>query len=108
MATYVPTLLRTPTAITASAVTVYTPSGATTGVIRSYGFQVATTPHSVTLSVGADAAGTRIEDATLLTANIPLIRNSFIIVPNGVNVQVKADSVATNAPVFWASGYEYS
>lgn len=107
MAIYVPTLLRTPTAITASAVTVYTPSGATTGIIRTYGFQCPTA-HAVSLSIGADGAGTRIEDATLLVVNVPLIRNTWLVVPNGINVQAKADSVATNAPVFWASGYEYS
>lgn len=107
MATYVPVLLRTPTAITASAATVYTPSGVTTGVIRTYGFN-SLTAHSVSLSIGADAAGTRLLDAYLLTINIPFTQHGWWVIPNGVNVQVKADSIATNAPMFYASGYEYS
>jgi len=107
MATYVPTQLRTPTAITASAATVYTPSGATTGIIRTFVFNTLTA-HSVSLSIGADAVGTRILDAYLLTVSIPYIVNGWYVVPNGVNVQAKADSIATNAPVFGAWGYEYS
>lgn len=107
MATYVPVLLRTPTSITASAATVYTPSGATIGIIRSFGFNTLTA-HSVSLSIGADAVGTRILDTYLLTVSVPYIQNGWWVVPNGVNVQVKADAITTNAPVFWASGYEYS
>ncbi len=107
MATYVPTLLRTPTALTASSVAVYTPSGATTGIMRTYGF-VTETAHSVFLSIGADGTGTRLEDTTLLTINIPLQRNGFWVIPNAVNLNAHADSVATNAPNFYASGYEYS
>lgn len=105
MATYTPVLLRTPTAITASAVTVYTPS-AVTGIIRTFGFNTLTA-HSVSLSIGADAVGTRIIDTYLLTVSVPFIQNGWWVVPNGINVQVKADSITTNAPVFWASGYEY-
>lgn len=107
MATYVPTLLRTPTNITASAATVYTPSGATTGIMRTYGFNTLTA-HSVNLSIGTDAVGTRILDTYLLTASVPFTQNGWWVVPNGVNMQVKADAITTNAPVFYASGYEYS
>ena len=107
MATYTPVLLRTPTAITASAATVYTGANSL-GVIRTWGFQVLTTAHSVSMSIGADAAGTRILDTYLLTPNIPYEKNGWWVVPNAVVVQVKADSIATNAPSFWASGYEYA
>lgn len=107
MATYVPTQLRTPTNITASAVTVYTPSGATTGIIRTFQFNTLTA-HSVSLSIGADAVGTRILDAYLLTVSVPYVVNGWYVVPNAVNVQVKADAITTNAPVFGAWGYEYS
>ncbi len=108
MATYTPVLLRTPTALTASTVNVYTPSGATTGVLRTCGFQVLTTAHSVFLGLGTDGSGTRILDTYLLTPNVPYILNMWLVIPNAVNLTSHADSVATNAPVFWASGYEYS
>ena len=107
MAGYIPTQLRTPTAITASAATVYTPSGATTGIIRTYSFNTLTA-HSVSLSIGTDAVGTRILDTYLLTVSVPLIVNGWYVVPNGVNVQVKADAITTNAPTFGAWGYEWS
>lgn len=106
MATYTPVLLRTPTAITASAATVYTGANSL-GVIRTYRFNTLTA-HSVSLSIGADAVGTRIEDAYLLTVSIPYVVNGWYVVPNGIVVQVKADSIATNAPTFMASGYEYT
>lgn len=106
MATYVPKLLRTPTAITASAVSVYTPSGVT-AIIRTFVFQTVTA-HAVSMSIGADAAGTRIVDAYLLTVNVPWVNNGWHVIPDGIALQVKADSIATNAPTFAASGYEYS
>jgi hypothetical protein len=106
MATYTPVLLRTPTAITASAATVYTGANSL-GIIRTYQFNTATA-HSVSLSIGADAAGTRILDLYLLTTNVPFVQNGWWVVPNAIVVQVKADAITTNAPVFMASGYEYA
>jgi ABC-type proline/glycine betaine transport system permease subunit len=107
MATYTPTQLRTPTAITASAVTVYTAPASTTGIIRTFSFQTITA-HSVSLSIGADAVGTRILDGYLLTINVPYIVNGWFAIPTTVIAQVKADSIATNAPVFGAWGYEFA
>lgn len=106
MATYTPVLLRTPTAITAAAVTVYTGANSL-GVIRTYQFNTLTA-HSVSLSIGADGVGTRILDLYLLTVNVPFVQNGWWVVPNAIVVQVKADSVATNAPTFMASGYEWA
>lgn len=105
MATYTPKELRIPTAITASAVTVYTATS-TTGIMRTYQFDTATA-HSVSLSREADAAGTRILDLYLLTTNVPFVQNGMWVIPSAGILQVKADSVATNAPTFGAWGYEY-
>lgn len=106
MATYVPTLLRTPTILTNAAVTVYTPSGATTGVIRTITALSNSASKTFTLSIGADAQGTRLFDAYALTANVPVIQNLFAVVPNGVNVQALAS--ANTAVALGLSGYEYS
>ena len=106
MATYTPKTLRTPTAITASAVRVYT-GVSIISIMRSFLFQTLTA-HSVSVSIGADAVGTRILDTYLLTINIPYLVNGWFTIDNGVTLQVKADAITTNAPVFGAWGYEYA
>ena len=106
MATYVPLLLRTPTILTNGAVTVYTPSGATTGVIRTLTAVANSASKTFTFSVGADAQGTRLFDAYPLTANVPVVQNLFQVVTNGVNCQALASANA--AVALGLSGYEYS
>lgn len=106
MATYTPVQLRTPTSITASAVTVYTGAN-NLGVIRTYQFDTLTA-HSVTLSIGTMGVGTNILDTYLLTVSVPYQVNGWYVVPNAVIVQTKADAVTTNAPVFGAWGYEFA
>jgi hypothetical protein len=105
MAVYTPKELRIPTNITASYATVYTAT-ATTGIMRTYRFQTLTA-HAVSLSREAGGATTTIEDGTLLTINIPYIQNGWYVIPSAGILQVKADSIATNAPTFGAWGYEY-
>ena len=106
MATYTPVQLRTPTNITASYATVYTGAN-NLGVMRTYRF-VTLTAHSVSLSIGTGGGTTTIEDGYLLSVNIPYIVNGWYVIPNAVVMQVKADSIATNAPNFGAWGYEYA
>lgn len=106
MATYTPKTLRTPTNITASAVTVYT-GVSIISIMRTFQFNTLTA-HSVSLSIAADAVGTRLLDTYLLTVSIPYIQNGWWTIDNTVILQVKADSIATNAPVFGAWGYEYT
>lgn len=110
MATYTPEQIRTPTNITASYATVYTGGsilgGSAIGVIRTYRF-VTATAHSVYMSIGTGGVTTDIEEAKLLTVNTPYIQHGWYVIPNAVIVQVKADSIATNAPTFGAWGYEY-
>lgn len=106
MATYTPKELRIPTNITASYATVYTAT-AVTGIMRTYRF-VTATAHSIYLSREAGAVTTDIEEATLLTVNIPYIQNGWYVIPASGILQAKADSIATNAPTFGAWGYEYA
>lgn len=106
MATYTPIELRIPTAVTASYATVYTAT-AVTGIMRTYRF-VTATAHSVYLSREAGAVTTDIEEAYLLTILIPYVQNGWYVIPTSGILQVKADSVATNAPTFGAWGYSYA
>ena len=109
MATYTPTVLRTPTNITASSVTVVTASGVT--IMRTFSFNTLTA-HSVFLAQGAagaaDAVTNRILDAYLLTVSVPYIQNGWWVLANTDIITVHADSIATNAPVFGCWGYTYA
>jgi len=107
MAVFTPKELRIPTNITAAYVTVYTAPGGTTGICRTYRF-VTATAHSIYLSREAGAVTTDIEEAYLLTVNVPYIVNSWLVIPAAGILQTKADSIATNAPTFGAWGYEYA
>lgn len=107
MATYTPIELRIPTAITASYVTVYTAT-AVTGIMRTYAFNVLTTTHNAFLSREAGGEGTVIVENQVITPGVPLMQNGFWVIPSSGILQVKADSIATNAPNFGAWGYSYA
>jgi hypothetical protein len=106
MPAYTPAVLRTPTAITASYATVIDPASVI-AVIRTFDFNVVTTAHKVYMSQNAGADATLIVPGYTLTADVPYIVNTWIVIPDADTVQVKADSVATNAPTFGAWGYTY-
>ena len=105
MAVYTPAVLRTPTNITASSVTVFTASGGT--VMRSFRFNTLAA-HSVFLSIGAagaaDAVTNRLLDSFLLTVSVPYQENGWWELANTDILTTHADSIATNAPVFGAWG----
>lgn len=105
MATYTPIELAIPAALTASYATKYTAT-AVTGVMRTYRF-VTATAHSIYLSREAGATTTDIEEAYLLTVNIPYVQNGWYIIPASGIIQAKADAITTNAPTFGAWGYSY-
>jgi hypothetical protein len=106
MAAYTPAVLRTPTAITASYATVIDPASVT-AVLRTFDFNVVTTAHKVYLSQGVGADATLIVPGYTLTPDVPYIVNTWIVFLDADVGQVKADSVATNAPTFGAWGYTY-
>lgn len=106
MATYTPKELRIPTAVTASYATVYTAT-AVTGILRTSVFNVLTTTHNAFLSREAGAEGTVLVENQVIVPGVPLMQNWWVVIPTSGTLQVKADSVATNAPNFGAWGYEY-
>ena len=108
MAGYVPTSLIAPGAIAGSGTaTTYTPSGATTGIIRTLFAQTTTTARTVTfVPYGADGTGTRFLDAYALTVNVPVVYNLWLVVPNGKTSTAYSNGTATVS--FAASGYEWS
>lgn len=107
MATYVPTELRAPTAITATYATVYTATGVT-GIMRTYAFNVLTTTHNAFLSREAGGEGTVIVENQVIAPGVPLTANGWWVIPSAGILQVKADSIATNAPNYGCWGYQYS
>jgi len=106
MAVYTPKELRAQTAITASYATVYTAT-AVTGIMRTYVFNVLTTTHNAFLSREAGGEGTVLVENQVITPGVPLTANGWWVIPSAGILQVRADSIATNAPNFGAWGYEY-
>jgi hypothetical protein len=77
-----------PASLTNSAATVYTVPGATVAVIRD--INVANTTGSAatfTLSIGADAAGTRLFSAVSVPANSTLQRTGSVVLAAGETLQ---------------------
>lgn len=104
MAAYVPATLRTPTALTASAVKVIDPASVT-AVVRTFNVSASAASKTFTIAQGTDAAGTRIFDAVALTANVPYIQNGWWVIEDASFWEVKASDTV---PVFGAWGYNYS
>lgn len=106
MATYTPKELRIPTAITASYATVYTATS-TTGIMRTFNFTVLTTTHDAYLSRQAGGVATTIIQAYPISITTGLQGAGWWVIPSAGILEVKADSIASNAPNFGAWGYEY-
>jgi hypothetical protein len=107
MAVYTPKLLNTTVVLTASAVTVYTVPGSTVGVIRTIMLtNTDSSARTFTVSVGTDAAGTRIFQAVSLAAGETKIYNVWLAMPAATIVQAYA-SVTTVVNIR-LSGYEYA
>lgn len=106
MATFTPKELAIPAAITATYATIYTAT-ATTGIMRTFSFNVLTTTHNAFLSRQAGAEGTVLVENQVITPGVPLLYNGWWVIPSSGTLQVKADAITTNAPNFGAWGYEY-
>jgi hypothetical protein len=95
MATRTPTRLAGPSLLTASAATIYTVQGATTAVVRH--IHVANedvAQRTLTLSIGADAAGTRLFNAFPLAAGQHY--DLFAYIPMAATEIVQASADVTN------------
>jgi hypothetical protein len=94
-----------PTLLTTSAVTQYTVPALTTTIVRHIHAQNGSASAvTLTISIGADAAGTRIYDAISIPANGSLDWSGFMVLAAAETIQAKAS--AGTAIVLSMSGVE--
>jgi hypothetical protein len=108
MAGYVPSALVTQVAMTATPGTsIFTGSGGTTYILRTIHFDTAASSKTVTLSLKADAAGTRLFDAYALTINVPAIFNGWWVVAGAGahDIDASVNSTAASVGVY---GYSFT
>ena len=103
-AVYTPKALIEQVALTASNATYYTAT-AVTGIIRTIQFSTPSTGRTVTMSLKADAAGTRIFEALPLVANQASIFNGWWVVTTAATVQALVSATAASIGAY---GYEYA
>lgn len=88
----IPTRLAGPAQLTAAAATKYTVPALTKTIVKTIHFYNAdTVARAVTLSIGADAAGTRIYDAFSIAAGAELDRFCYYVLDVGEIIQAFAD-----------------
>lgn len=104
MAVYTPKALVEQVALTTSNATYYTAT-AVTGIARTIQFSTPSAAKTVTLSLKADAAGTRILEAYALTANVPTILNGWWVITASATVQALVSATAASLGIY---GYEYA
>jgi hypothetical protein len=111
VATYTPKELVAPTSLGASAGTsVYTQPASVVTILRTIHAQCPNSGHSFTLSLGADAAGTRLFDGYGLTAKVPAIFNGWWAIASGAGGAhaIDANADASSQVVLTIGGYEFS
>jgi hypothetical protein len=110
MATYTPKNLIGPAASITSTVTAYVSPAATSGIARTILATANEAAHTLTVSLGADAAGTRIIAAQPLTANQAYVLNGwFITAQNSAHaIDMSSDTASANKVIGHISGYEYA
>ncbi len=109
MASLLPKNLIGPSAAITSTPTVYasTANADTYGVIRSI-LCTATASVSLTVALGADAAGTRVLTAVALTTNVPYLLNAWLV--TAVNSAHAIDATGTGTgtqELLNISGYQW-
>lgn len=98
MATYTPKAIVVPSALVATPGTsVFTGTAAHTYVVRTWNFSSSAAAKAVTASFGADAAGTRLFDAVVITQNVPLIYNGWWVFAGAGAHDIDASISATTA-----------
>ena len=84
-----------PAVLSAAAATKYTVPGATTTVIRHIHVLVTDgAAHTFTMSIGADAVGTRLYSAQPLSPDLPFDWNGFIVAAAAEIIQAYADAAS--------------
>ena len=109
MAVYTPTAVIGMTSLSASAGTsLLTGTNGHTYIIRTIHVDTNASSKTFTLSIGADAAGTRLFDAYALTASIPAIFNGWWVkAGSGAAHDIDGNCSATTVTLL-ASGYDYA
>ena len=108
MATYTPAAVIGVTSLTATPGTsVLTGSGGTTYILRTIHVDTSGTGKTFTMSIGADAAGTRLFDAYALSQSVPSIFNGWWVKAGAGAHDVDASCSATTVTLM-ASGYTYA
>lgn len=96
------------TSLTAVAGTsVLTGTGGTTYIIRTIHVDTSAAGKTFTMSIGADAAGTRLFDAYALTQSVPSIFNGWWVKAGAGAHDIDASCSATTVTLM-ASGYTYA
>jgi|ERR1044071_2280566 hypothetical protein len=102
MAVYTPSALATAVALTASGGTQIV-AAASTNILRTIHFSTSGSGKTVTFSIGADAAGTRIFDAMALTQAVPSIFNGWWV----TTLRCDGNVNSTTAQIY-VGGYTYA
>jgi len=109
MATYTPKNLIGPSAALTATPTVYVSPAGGFGVIRTIAAIANAGSITLTIALGADAAGTRLIAPIALTQAVPYILNGWIITPTNSAHAIDATSNATGTNCLAnISGYEYA
>lgn len=108
MATYTPAAVIAMTSLTSTPGTsVLTGTGGTTYILRTIQFDTNAAAKTVTLSIGADAAGKRLFDAFALTQSVPSINNGWWPVAGSGAHDMDGNCSATTVTLF-GGGYTYA
>jgi hypothetical protein len=106
-ATYTPASVIALRSLPAADTSLLTGTNATVYIIRTWHFD-STAARTVTISFGADAAGTRLFDAYTLTASVPAIFNGWWTLTGSASANdIRGQSSATTV-VMLAGGYTYA
>lgn len=108
MATYTPKSLIGPAQALTAAVAAYASPAATNGIIRTVSACAKTAAITFTLSLGADAAGTRLWDAQPLTANQLYVQSGWwVTAQNSAHaIDMKSNATGTDC-IGHVAGYEF-
>lgn len=108
MPTYVPKSLIGPAQAVTATPAYYTSPAATNGIART----ISAAPNAAVnfrVSLGADAAGTRIIDQTIASGNLFMLNGWWVTVVNSANALGVISSNATGTQLIaHVAGYEYS
>lgn len=108
MATYTPMNLIGPAAALTATVTYYTSPAATNGIIRTISATAQTVGITFTVSLGLDAAGTRIISLqALVQSQIFVLNGWWVTAQNSANaIGASSNATGTNC-IASISGYQY-